>query len=436
MKLNSPVEATPSSPRPLRSVSERSSFQPFADAQATPRASTDLWEHAQGLPDGQRPTERCPSAAPTTSRAGAVVKPRQLNSHRLHASQAAIGLAATAASVGTYLTATVGLGAGMPLGGCLAGAAMWYALVKTKDALLGMRSDGKLVENATVMRRFMPYVMATRESARIDYQQRLRLDPAHAFVDDWNSRHGADLQITTFHVILAAIQRANLLHPGLNRFVVGKRLFERYGYSVAFAVKSVKKAFGALRTVKLEAIEGEDFAGYVRRINQSIHAERTVRRANATESEMKLVERLPRPLLSLAMWGRDILDSEGLWPKSWIDPDPLYASVFIANLGSLDKDEMPNVKHHLYECGTVSLFGTLCSIDETGPSPTMLVNWTYDERVNDGHYCLAPLKAMRQAVEEPYLLLEQVSIERVAAGHADDKAAADDAFVRENTMDA
>ena len=311
---------------------------------------------------------------------------------------------------------------------------MWVALVKTKDALLGLRCDGTLVENATVMRRFMPYVMTTRESARIDYQQRLQLAPARAFVDDWNSQHCADLQITTFHVILAAIQRANLLHPGLNRFVVGKRLFHRNGFSVSFAVKSVKKAYGSLRTVKLEAVEGEDFAGYVRRINKSIHAERTVRKANATESEMKLVERLPRPLLSLAMWGRDLLDSEGLWPKSWIDPDPLYASVFIANLGSLDKDEMPNVKHHLYECGTVSLFGTLCSVDEGGPTPTMLVNWTYDERVNDGHYCLAPLKAMRQAVQEPHCLLESISDARVAEGMALDKAAADHALAQENAM--
>ena len=47
------------------------------------------------------------------------------------------------------------------------------------------------------------------------------------------------------------------------------------------------------------------------------------------------------------------LDSVNLLPGSFIHPDPMYASMFIANLGSV---KLESAFHHLYEYGNIPLF--------------------------------------------------------------------------------
>jgi hypothetical protein len=90
-----------------------------------------------------------------------------------------------------------------------------------------------------------------------------------------------------------------------------------------------------------------------------------------------------------------------------IGPDPMFASLFAANLGSVGID---NTFHHLYEYGTVSLFGVLGTmrketvLGEDGKPvgrETVQVRWTFDERINDGLYCAGSLQIVRDVVERP-----------------------------------
>ena len=59
--------------------------------------------------------------------------------------------------------------------------------------------------------------------------------------------------------------------------------------------------------------------------------------------------RLPGPLIRLPLAIARLADYFGLLPRKMIDADPLYASVFIANLGSIN---YPAGFHHLWEYGT------------------------------------------------------------------------------------
>ena len=65
-----------------------------------------------------------------------------------------------------------------------------------------------------------------------------------------------------------------------------------------------------------------------------------------TDNELDLVLKLKglplRALLALERVG----DAFGVLPRSYIDNDPLFASAFVANLGSLGLDA---AYHHLYE---------------------------------------------------------------------------------------
>ena len=65
-----------------------------------------------------------------------------------------------------------------------------------------------------------------------------------------------------------------------------------------------------------------------------------------------------------------LLDSLDLLPASLIDGDPLYANIFLANMGSIG---MPAVWHHLYEYGTIPLFGAVGRVHK---APRVLADGT------------------------------------------------------------
>ena len=102
--------------------------------------------------------------------------------------------------------------------------------------------------------------------------------------------------------------------------------------------------------------------------------------------------------------GKSILvDAVGLLPRFRIEPDPLYASMFVANLGSVN---LEGGFHHLWEHGTCSTF---CVMGAIRPGPgdrrVMTVFYTYDERVEDGLYASISIADVRKRLQNPELLL-------------------------------
>jgi pyruvate/2-oxoglutarate dehydrogenase complex dihydrolipoamide acyltransferase (E2) component len=96
-------------------------------------------------------------------------------------------------------------------------------------------------------------------------------------------------------------------------------------------------------------------------------------------------------------------DNLGLVPRSMIDGDPLFTSIFIANLGSID---YPAGFHHLWEYGTASLFGVMGRIEPgANGRRKMSVAWTYDERIEDGLYSYFTLEGIKERLENPELLI-------------------------------
>src|SRR5207237_4283340 len=79
-------------------------------------------------------------------------------------------------------------------------------------------------------------------------------------------------------------------------------------------------------------------------------------RESRTDREIKAFLRVPAPLLRLGVRLVRRLDAWGLLPASFSAGDPLYASAFVANLGSVGLDA---AYHHLYEYGTIPIFVTI-----------------------------------------------------------------------------
>lgn len=268
--------------------------------------------------------------------------------------------------------------------------------------MFGRRSDGTLVRDLPKLRRFMPFVSPGRNESAFYYKHEIDADAALRFLDERNRNRAPNRQITLFHLYLRAIQLGMHEIPETNRFVAGGRLYQRDGLYLTFsALKELEKG-SVLLTVKREFPEGETLEGMVDRVLDSLVKRRTGEKTQS-DKEIDLALYLPTPLIRLVMWALRSADSLGLLPRSMIDPDPLFTSVFVANMGSIG---METGNHHLWEYGTCSGFCVMGRV-RTRPDGSRYVecSYTWDERVADGLTTGIVLGSFKERLENPEKLL-------------------------------
>jgi hypothetical protein len=268
------------------------------------------------------------------------------------------------------------------------------------------RCDGDPVPNLDPIRRMMPLIMPGRNQSIVYHTTRWNIGQARNWLRNYNRSRGERPRATFFHLVLYASARMLHVRPGLNRFVAGGRVYQRRGVFLSFAVKRRLEDDAPLTTVKLEFPEELSFEQCVDSVAEAISDGRSGR-PNPIEREVRFLTQLPMPALRAAVVGARLLDRFNLLPASLIHPDPMYSSMFLANLGSIHID---NAFHHLYEHGTCSLFGVVGKprrhlyADRSGrPAAQELLQaqWTFDERINDGFYCLESLEILRRIMEDP-----------------------------------
>jgi hypothetical protein len=264
------------------------------------------------------------------------------------------------------------------------------------------RRDGRLAE-VPAYRRMMPYLMRGKSESVVYFEQLLDVSRAGIWLDAWNAAGGP--RATVFHLVLGGL--AEVLHerPRLNRFVVGRRIYQRDRVQISFAAKKRLDDDAPLATVKRTFPPGEGFAAMMDGLAAMVGEARSDRRS-AVDREVDLLLRLPGPLLDAAVGLVRRLDAWGLAPRALIDPDPMYASAFVANLGSVGIDA---AYHHLYEHGNCPVFVTVGRVEPRPLAvggavvvrPTVALRYTYDERIEDGLYCARALDLLRRRVEDP-----------------------------------
>jgi hypothetical protein len=264
------------------------------------------------------------------------------------------------------------------------------------------RHDGDLVRGEPAMRRIMPYVMRTRNESVVFHDSVYRMPAALEWMKAYNRTHHR--RATLFHLFTYACGQALHARPQLNRFVSGGRLYQRRGVQVAFLVKRELSDDGAGTTVKLEILQEEPFPEFVARIQEVIEGARGSDRM--VDKETALVMRLPGPLVRALVASARVLDTWNLYPRFMTANDPMYASLFLANLGSAG---ISDAYHHLYEYGTVSIFGTMSALrrmplvegDRVVASEGLAIRWTFDERIHDAFYAARSLQIVKRIIEHP-----------------------------------
>ena len=268
--------------------------------------------------------------------------------------------------------------------------------------MFGRRPDATPVRELSTMRRFMPYVSPRRNDSLFYMMQQIEVEAALEYLEKRNRERPPERPITLFHLFLRSCAHALHLRPGVNRFVKAGRLWQRDGEWITFSAKREIRDGAPMLTIKRRFHPTrESLDEMVDAIYAQLRAGRSGRKTTS-DKEMGLLLRLPGPAIRVALWFAGIADRLGLLPRSMIDADPLFTSVFVANLGSID---YPAGFNHLWEYGTASLFGVMGRI-EPGPGGRRQISvaWTYDERIEDGLYSYHTLEGIRERIEHPELL--------------------------------
>lgn len=274
------------------------------------------------------------------------------------------------------------------------------------------RPEGTLLTKLPGFRKIFPFLMKSRAESTIYYHQQVVVEDALRWLDDWNRKH--DRRLSLFYVFLAAAVRTLATCPDANRFVVGRRIYQRHAITLTFVVKRALTEEATETTLKLDFERTDTFDDVAERVRQAVEGIRE----SSSSSEEDLTDRLarlPRFVNRLAVWGLGVLDYFNLLPASFIKGDPFYASAFLANLGSIELDP---VFHHLYEYGTIPFFAVLGKIkkapvaveDEQGDRVEVArvaeATFTVDERTTDGVYYARTINTLLDHVRDPARLQE------------------------------
>lgn len=273
----------------------------------------------------------------------------------------------------------------------------------------GDRKDGVWLKNIPAMNRIMPSLLPNRADNEAHISVDIDLEPINRYLQKLNEGRTED-KYTFFHLVSAAIGKAFILRPKMNRFVVGSKMFQRKEVTVAF---TVKKRFNdhaeeALAFFKYDP--KETLQTYHEKIMKVIHQTKSYEEKDTSTGAMDVITKLPQFLITgivnFVLW----LDKHGWAPDFLIGSDPNHAAIFLSNLGSIG---LPAGYHHLVNWGTNSCFVVVGKkewkmvYDKFGNGQVREVlplGITLDERIADGYYYSGTAALVKELLEHPYLL--------------------------------
>lgn len=286
------------------------------------------------------------------------------------------------------------------------------------------RKDGDLVKDGDPMTRIMPYVMPGRNESAVYYRMTIDTANAQKFIRE-NRKNGQ--RITLLNIIAAAMMQTMYRRPRSNRFVVGRRVYQRKNFEVLLVVKEALSddAFESVAKVPFE--KGDNIYDVSNKMAKHILS---IRDGNQKIDD-KLIEifsNAPRILVRLILTLLRFMDFHNIMPAWLRESLPFYSSLFISHLGSIGADAP---FHHLYEFGTTSIFMT---VGRTYDKPVRGIDgaleWrrvvdiatTVDERICDGYYLIKTLKTFERYLQDPWALMAGVETADSEADDQRDKA--------------
>lgn len=272
----------------------------------------------------------------------------------------------------------------------------------------GDRKEGRLLRSLPAFAKFVPFIMPTRNDACNQYEESFEVSDVDRRLR--KLRVDGYKGIGILHFIIAAYIRGVSMLPGMNRFVVGRRIYARDNIEVVMTVKRSLAIDATETTIKVVFEPTDTIFDVYRKMSEKIDEIKTVEGNNNTEDVAEAMCKAPRFLLRFALTILRIMDYFGWLPQSLLDASPFHGSMIITDLGSL---RIGPIYHHIYNFGTLPVFisfGAKRHAYELDRHGNMVdrkyvdCKFVMDERTVDGHYYAQFLQAFRYICQHPEIV--------------------------------
>lgn len=272
----------------------------------------------------------------------------------------------------------------------------------------GDRKEGRLLRSLPAFAKFVPFIMPIRNDACNQYEESFEVSDVDRRLR--KLRVDGYKGIGILHFIIAAYIRGVSMLPGMNRFIVGRRIYARDNIEVVMTVKRSLAIDATETTIKVVFEPTDTIFDVYRKMNEKIDEIKTVEGNNNTEDVAEAMCKAPRFLLRFALTILRIMDYFGWLPQSLLDASPFHGSMIITDLGSL---RIGPIYHHIYNFGTLPVFisfGAKRHAYELDRHGNMVdrkyvdCKFVMDERTVDGHYYAQFLQAFRYICQHPEIV--------------------------------
>ena len=273
----------------------------------------------------------------------------------------------------------------------------------------GDRRDGVWVKDAPGLNILMASLYPNRTDCEVYLKEEIDITELLRFIEQKNGPD-APYKTTLFHCFVAMMARLLIERPYLNRFIQGRRIYERNQISISFVAKRKFADHSEEALMQYKAQPEHTLSDISKQIVGEVHEMREQKHAEGLDDTLDKLAAMPRLCLWIFMKFLRMLDFWGKVPKALTDGDSNYSTVLLSNLGSI---KCPSVYHHLNNYGTNSVMITIGALHKDlakGPDGVLEerdfvdIGATLDERIGDGFYFARSLKLFQHICSHPELL--------------------------------
>lgn len=273
----------------------------------------------------------------------------------------------------------------------------------------GDRKDGRRIRDIDGMHCIMMHLMPKRTESEVYLEFPMDVTDLLPYIEEKNRLH-PEYKTTIFHCLVTAVARVVTMRPYLNRFICGRKLYERNEVSLSFVVKRKFEDHSEESLMTLIATDDTDLDHVAHKIVGDVKEIRESRGSNDFDGIINAVGSLPGPFLHAFISLVQRLSASGHLPEVLTKGDINHTTVLLSNLGSI---QCPCCYHHLNNYGTNSILITVGVLKKelrimpdgsTQVRDVLTLGFTADERIADGFYFAKSLKLAEYILQHPQLL--------------------------------
>ncbi len=275
---------------------------------------------------------------------------------------------------------------------------------------LPRRPDAELVKTSK-FHEMEFYIMPKKNTSEIHYRTQVDLTNTFKFLENYNKDKKEEDKLTLFQIYLAASVRTVALRPKINRFVSGRRLWQRNQIIISFVVNKEKSEDGEEINAMIEFDPFDNLESVRKIVNDHLYEAR--HGVNPNEKDVEFWGAMPRFIIRFIFWLMRWTDEHNMPIYSLTKDIPMFSTAFLAHLGSIG---IPAVYHHLFEFGTTGVLITLGEMQkaqvvnqETGKvdvRTVMEVKVCIDDRIAPGIYTGPTIEMVKSLIENPEPLIK------------------------------